>query len=170
MENLLSAFESRLVLRGDAKVQLRPDEKRALESLGYLGGRKPASAAAITPALPDIKNMLPIEAAVEDAADLVSRRKMDAAIGRLREIVSQVPGHSRAHCFLARALRDQSRFDEASAVLRSLLEGRPDDPEGHHELGLTFLAQDQTDDAVAEFTTTLADSIRSTPKRTTIWQ
>ncbi len=156
MESRLSAFESRLVLRGDAKVQLRPDEKRALESLGYLGAGKPASAASSTPVLSDIKDMLPIEAAVEDAADLVSRREMDAAIGRLREIVSQVPSHSRAHCYLARALRDLSRFDEASAVLRSLLEARPDDPEGHHELGLIFLAQERTDDAAFEFTTTLA--------------
>src|SRR5579872_3362675 len=90
MEACLVAFESRLVRRAEVQVQLTPTERRALASLGYVGGTRPAPAAS-TPDLPDIKDMLPYDIAVEDAGELVSQGALDAAISQLREVIQIAP-------------------------------------------------------------------------------
>jgi arylsulfatase A-like enzyme/Flp pilus assembly protein TadD len=156
MESRLAEFESRLNRKGDAPVRLRPEERRALESLGYMGSSKSGPAAPATPNLPDIKDMLPFESAVEDAGELVDRGAVAEAVERLEKIVVDVPGHSKAHCYLADALRHQSKFDEAAEVLRVLLKSKPDAAEAHYGLGLVFLQQGRDDDAVTEFSKTLA--------------
>ncbi|HEY2250203.1 MAG TPA: sulfatase-like hydrolase/transferase [Planctomycetaceae bacterium] len=155
MESRLAQFESRLVLRPSVEVQLRPHEKRALESLGYLGGPAAAAAAPIAANLPDVKDMLPFEAAIDEAADLVNQGALDVAIGKLRAILPHVPAHGKAHYFLAAALRNQSKFDEATKVLRELLDAKPDAVEGHYGLALVWLAQGRDDDAVIELRKTL---------------
>ena len=155
MESQLAQFESRLVLRSGVEVQLRPDEKRALESLGYIGGGKAATAGPVPANLPDIKDMLPFEVVVDDASDMIGQGKLDEAIERLGDVVRRFPGYSKAHCFLAAALRKQSRFDDAAGVLRALLTIKPDAVEAHYNLGLVRLEQGRDDDAVAELLKTL---------------
>jgi arylsulfatase A-like enzyme/Tfp pilus assembly protein PilF len=155
MEARLSEFEGRLENRAEGRVVLRPHERRALESLGYLGGTKSGALAPIRPSLPDIKDMLPFEVVIDDASDMISRENYAAAADRLSDVVGKIAGYSKAHCFLATALRRQSKFDEAATVLRSLLEARPDAVEGHYNLGLTLLEQGRKDEAVVEFERTL---------------
>jgi arylsulfatase A-like enzyme/Tfp pilus assembly protein PilF len=156
MESRLTEFESRLVLHSSAGVQLRPDERRALESLGYLGVAKPGLSSAPEASLPDVKDMLATEVAVDDAGELVSHGEVELAIERLRKIASEVPAHSKAHCYLADALRHQKKYDEAESVLRSYLQTKSEAPEAHYGLALVMLEQGRDDAAVPELTTTLA--------------
>jgi len=88
-----------------------------------MGGGKAGSAGPAVASLPDIKDMLPYEAAVDGAADLVDHGNLDEATDRLRTIIPHVPGHSKAHCFLAAALRNQSKFDEAAGRSSRIAEG-----------------------------------------------
>jgi arylsulfatase A-like enzyme/Flp pilus assembly protein TadD len=155
MASRLAQFESRLVLREGAQVRLKPDERRVLEGLGYMGGPKAAPVNPAVANLPDIKDMLPFDAAVDEAADLVNQGAFDKAIERLRTIIPNVSGHSKAHYFLAAAMRSQSKFEEAADILRDLLKVKPYAVEGHYGLGLVRLGQGRDDDAAAEFLKTL---------------
>lgn len=156
MEARLAELESRFVLRSGASVQLRPAERRALSALGYLGGGNTRPAATPAGALPDIKDMLPLERLVDEAADRVGTGELDAAIERLRNVVRQAPAHSKAHWFLALALRRKGDFEGAAEVLRSLLAANPDSTEGHYGLALVRLEQDRPDEAIEELQKTLA--------------
>lgn len=155
MESRLAELESQLVARADVQVRLTSAERRKLESLGYLTSG-PAATAQNLKGLPDIKDMLPLDVAIDEAAELIEHGEATSAIERLRATIPQTPGHIKAHWNLAFALRQKGEFDEAAAVLRSLLEVRPDAAEGHYGLALVLLQQGRDDDAVAEFRKTLA--------------
>jgi arylsulfatase A-like enzyme/Tfp pilus assembly protein PilF len=155
MESRLSELEARLVWHAAAKMQLRPHEKRALENLGYLGGGNAGRTEQAHPVLADIKDMLPFEAIVDEAADQIARGEFDMAVERLSGVVQRFPGYSKAHCFLATALRKQSHFDAAAGVLRALLDVSPDAVEAHYDLAQVLQEQGQDDEAAAELLKTL---------------
>ncbi len=154
MEALLAEFESRLVPRAGAPVQLSPAERRALASLGYVGGTT------ATPAGPpanfaDIKDMLPFDNAVEDAGELMKKGCLDAAIPRLREVIREAPDHTEAHLYLANAFLQKSEYDEAIDTLLTLIARRPDCRDAHFDLGVALLQRGQPDVAAHEFETAL---------------
>jgi arylsulfatase A-like enzyme/tetratricopeptide (TPR) repeat protein len=156
MSSHLFEFESRLTLRPRTGVQLRPDERRALKSLGYLGGTgTPNEIAPASTPLADVKDMLPYEAAIDRATELIERGDFSRASEMLREAVDKVPGYSKAHCFLATALRRETKLSEAADVLEALLEQKPDAVEGHYNLGIVRLDQGREADAMAEFQKTV---------------
>jgi tetratricopeptide (TPR) repeat protein len=151
MKQSMDEFTSRMRAHAAADVHLTRAERRALESLGYLGGGKnPANSPAAGP-LPDIKDMLPFNAAVEEALKLKSQGSSEQAIERLRVVIQDAPGHLIAHVTLGVMLTDMARLDEAAEVYRSLLSARPGAPGGHYGLAYVALAQGNVEEAIAEY-------------------
>jgi arylsulfatase A-like enzyme/Flp pilus assembly protein TadD len=151
MEAALKAFESRLTIRDESETRLSSAERRALEGLGYLGASRPAPADRPPEDLPDVKDMLAYETAVDEAANLMGAGALDSAIGRLRDVIRAAPRHARAHCLLASALKQTGQLDEGVAVLLDLLAMSPESREGHLGLGLALVERGRTDEALAEF-------------------
>ncbi|MGE5191867.1 MAG: tetratricopeptide repeat protein [Deltaproteobacteria bacterium] len=155
MEDLLSDIESRMVRREEVGVQLSANERRALASLGYAGGAAAVPAGAAPAGLPDVKDMLRFDVAVEESADLIRHGELSAAIGRLRDVIRQAPTHTAAYTFLAEALKRNQDFDEAAEVFAALLTVKPDCREGHYGLGNLLLERGRLDAAIDEFQKTL---------------
>jgi arylsulfatase A-like enzyme/Tfp pilus assembly protein PilF len=155
MASRLAEFEAGLLSRETQKVQLSAAERRALASLGYAGGAGGAPADRQETGLPDVKDMLPFDNAVEDAEKMLKAGAVDEAIGRLREIIRQAPTHTKAHWSLALALVERLDFDEAAKVFATLLAVKPDSRDGHYGLGLVLLQQGRHGEAIPEFKTAL---------------
>jgi arylsulfatase A-like enzyme/Tfp pilus assembly protein PilF len=151
MKRSLDEYRSRMRSHTAAEVQLSHAERRVLESLGYVGAGKRARKAPAAAELPDIKDMLPFNVAVEEALKLKAEGSTNAAIERLKEVVQKAPGHLIAHVTLGVMLTEAARLDEAAEVYRALLSSRPDAPGGHYGLAYVALAQGRVDDAVAEY-------------------
>src|SRR5206468_4203594 len=83
MEADLAKLEASLAIRAEGRIELRPHERRALESLGYLGVKPNEERAPSRPGLPDVKDMLPFEVAVDDASDMIARGDFVEAADRL---------------------------------------------------------------------------------------
>src|SRR5262245_7941923 len=151
METRLADFEARLVRRDAVRVLLSPAERQALASLGYAGAARATPPEKPPGNLPDTKDMLPFDLALEEAMGLFKQGSVDAGIGRLRAIITQEPRYTPAYVHLADALRLKAEYDEATAVLISLLERQPDSREGHFGLGLAAFEQGRIDPAIPEF-------------------
>jgi arylsulfatase A-like enzyme/Tfp pilus assembly protein PilF len=150
MASRLAELESRLAPRAPLAVQLTASERRTLRSLGYLGDSQPVVRGPAPADLSDVKDMLPFDAAVDQAGELLAQKSVDAAIRRLRDVIHHAPGHSKAYWILACALRDQGEFDEALDILHSLSEVKPESREAHYGLALVFVELKQHDEAIAE--------------------
>ena len=150
MESRLADFESRLVPRAEVQVQISAAERRTLASLGYVAGSAKPTVGPIPANLPDVKDMLPFDFAVEECEELIKNGSRDAAIERLRKIVRDAPGHTKAHSTLAWAHWDKSEFAEAIEVFQSLLDHKPDNRDGHLGLASMLLLQDRFEAAIDE--------------------
>ncbi len=148
-------FEARFERLQSIAVQLSANEERALVALGYLGGRKAGRNGAAPAELPDVKDMLPLDNAIDDAMKLAQAGSTAEAIRQLQEVNAKAPRHSDAYWYLAQLLRDASQLDEAERVLRSRLKIDPDSSHGHYGLALVLAQKGEAADAVAEFQRTL---------------
>lgn len=155
MEARLAEFESRLVARAAVSVHLSGAERRALASLGYAGGGAGAATGEAPADLPDVKDMLPFDLALDEALKLIGKGAVEAGIGRLREITRQAPQYTPAYVYLADALRLRAEYDDAVEVLTALLERQPDSRDGHCGLGQVFLDQGRPDLAIPELARSL---------------
>ncbi len=155
MESRLVDFETRLVPRAVVDVQLSPAERRTLASLGYVAGSNGTPDGPVPANLPDVKDMLPFDASVEDAEKLIGRGQLDEAVERLATVVRDAPSHTRANWSLAWALWDRGEFDEAQKVLLRLVAAKPDCRDGHFGLGLMHLKQGRLEGAIIELRKTL---------------
>jgi Tfp pilus assembly protein PilF len=157
LENQLAALEQTMVTRQATAVKLSSSERRALESLGYLGGQsRTRQPDAPGEQLPDVKRMLPIFNKVEAANKLQTEGDAPAAELRLRELVREAPEYLRAQFFLAEALTKQQKFAESRGVLEGVLEHHPDNSEAHFQLGSIYWEQEQFAEAADEFRKSLA--------------
>ncbi|MSR58720.1 MAG: tetratricopeptide repeat protein [Planctomycetaceae bacterium] len=155
MESRLTEFEARLVARSAPDVALTAAEIQALEGLGYAGAGRRAPTGPAPANLPDVKDMLPYDFAVEEALDLMRQGSPEEAIERLRDVVKKAPEFTKTYWFLAVALHNQSQVDEAMQVLLDLLQISPDSRQGHYGLGAMLLEQGRTDEATREFVKTI---------------
>jgi len=150
MDALLTELESRFARREELEVQLSPNDRRKLASLGYVAAGLKAPANPPVGELPDVKDMLPHNAGVEEAAKMARDGATEGAIARLREIIRQAPGLTAAYLVLGTVLRDRGELDEAVAVLRALLDVKPDARGAHQGLGNLLLAQGRLEQAISE--------------------
>ena len=144
MQGLIADFESQLELHTASEVKLTAAERRALSSLGYLGGESRIPNDPATQNLPDVKDMLPYEVLVEAADKMMHQGELEAAIQQYRDVIRDVPAHTSANWSLAQALSRQGKEDDALAVLRAFVALRPDSYQGRFGLGLSLLKQDLT--------------------------
>lgn len=146
----LDEFLKTLVPRKTTTVQLSAEERRALESLGYLGGGSKEQAAG-GEELPDVKEMLPFDVATEDAQELLQAGKIDEAIEKLRAIVAKSPAHLSARIFLGEALLHQANIADAISQYEAVLKLKPDSANGLIHLGVAYTEQGRMDEAIAQF-------------------
>lgn len=152
MESRLANLESAMTLRKSADVQLSPQERRALESLGYLGGAdsgaKPKEDGL---PLPDIKRILPLANAVQNAKNLIKVGSVDEAERELRQLVAAHPEYIDGHVLLAHAMFDQSKYSECEEILRDILRRDADNYHVYFLRGLLDLVHDQQQAAIDKF-------------------
>jgi len=151
MEDRLTALEHSMVTRHGGEVELSPQERRALASLGYLGGKSSVQKPAVPgDVLPDVKRMLPIFNKAEAAHRLLFDGDAPAAEARLRELCREAPAYLPARLYLAEVLTRQENFAESRAVSESVLKLDPDNSDAHFQLAGVFSAQQNFVEAVAE--------------------
>jgi tetratricopeptide (TPR) repeat protein len=85
----------------------------------------------------------------------VQEGNLAAAKTVLEKALGLSPSLARAHFFYAKVLRNQGRYDDAAAHLRTVLEQYPRDRVVHDELGRIYFLQRRYGDAIAEFDATL---------------
>lgn len=160
----LEDFERGLVERTAKPVQLTPREQRALESLGYLGGRRTPDAADLRDA-PDVKEMLPFNVAAQDALDILRAGDAETAITRFRAIIAESPQHVPARVFLGEALEQQGRVDEALGYYAEVLKLKPDHVDALLHLATARAAQGHSEEALNYFDEVLRISPELTSAR-----
>lgn len=164
LEKLLADFEGKLVERTAKPVQLTPREQKALESLGYLGGRRTPDAADLRNA-PDVKEMLPFDVASQEALDTLRAGDVAKAIEQLRMIVADSPTHLSSRLFLGEALEQDGRIDEALGFYRDVLRLKPDHVDALTHLGSARAAQGHAEEALNYFDEALRLSPEATSAR-----
>jgi arylsulfatase A-like enzyme/Tfp pilus assembly protein PilF len=162
MERQLKELEQRMTSREAPGIQLTAREQRALESLGYLGGKASSSAGVLpeSDSLPDVKEMLGFDVASQDALDLLERGKVDDAIERLRDVVASAPKHVASRLFLGQALEAAGRLDEALTFYDDALKLQPDSLDAHVRSGVALAEKQRYRDAMAR----LDESVRLDPQ------
>jgi arylsulfatase A-like enzyme/tetratricopeptide (TPR) repeat protein len=158
----LDEIEQKLVVRDAAAVVLTADERRVLESLGYVAGGRPEKDSQNVPSatLPDVKDMVPIDVSVLETLDLTHAGKHDEARERLRSIVASAPNHVTSRIYLGEMLEHDGKFEEAVALYREALKIKPDCVNAHIHLGTARITQGRPDAAIAH----LDDALKIDPE------
>lgn len=157
LEDQLAALEQTMVTRQVTAVELSPQQRRALSSLGYLGGQSSVPKP-VEPGeqLPDVKRMLPLYHTFEAANRLLLDGDAPAAEKRLRELSREAPDYLPVQVCLAAALTKQKRFAESREISESVLKRDPGNWDAHFQLGSVCWEQQQFAEAVKEFRESLA--------------
>lgn len=103
-------------------VSLSAEQRRALMSLGYVGGRGAAPEAAEWHRLPDIKTMLPLVQMANDAQTLITEGRAAQALPLAQRLVQRDPDNPTFQLLLATALGALGRIEEAEPLLTRILE------------------------------------------------
>jgi arylsulfatase A-like enzyme/Flp pilus assembly protein TadD len=164
LDKLLAEFEAKLVERTAKPVQLTPREQKALESLGYLGGRRTPDAADLRNA-PDVKEMLPFEVAAQEALDTLCAGDVAQAISLFRTIVADSPTHIPSRVFLGEALEQAGRVDEALVFYHEALKLKPDHVDALTHVGVARAAQGHPEESLTYFDEALRFSPEATSAR-----
>jgi arylsulfatase A-like enzyme/Tfp pilus assembly protein PilF len=165
MDQMLVDFESRMAIREAAEVQLSPRERRALRSLGYLGGGSNAANATAGAELPDVKQMLAYDVSAQAAIDLLHAGRVEEARTKLQEIVDATPNHVASRVFLGETYAHQGDLTAAVTWYEAALKIKPDNPDALVHLGTAYVAQDRISDAIARFEDALQIDEESTAAR-----
>jgi len=144
----------------DAARQMSAQDRRNLESLGYVAGTADLSADELD--LFDPTGPAPREHAAENhlmsqVTELLSRQMYDQAATLLRQMIARPDREPYwwAHKTLGNALSYQGKFEEALAAYREALALRPDDGETHSAIGFCLGSLKRVDEAIAEYETAL---------------
>ncbi len=95
---------------------LSEEQRRQLESLGYLGGGAGAQAARVAPDLPDPRQRVGLAAQLHAAAGRIQRGECATALRELQRIVAEDPHNFPALTLAGQCLRDAGRHAEALAL------------------------------------------------------
>jgi arylsulfatase A-like enzyme/Tfp pilus assembly protein PilF len=152
MEEKLAALERSMAMRQGESVELSPQERRALTSLGYLGGQNSRNAVAASgDQLPDVKRMLPVQNAVDRARKKFSSGQLAEAERESRSILTDTPNYVEAELLLAESLAAQEEFAAAREVLDRILARDARQSKAHFQIGLMEIAQNRRESAVQHF-------------------
>lgn len=156
MQQLLADLEAQMTPVDVSDVALTEADRRALESLGYLGGRRaPASESAA--ALPDVKDMIRVYNAEIAARKLMSAGQTDAAVAELLTLIANAPDYLPARLTLGAAYQMQNRLDEAAAVYEETLRIDPHSHDAHFDLAKLAAGRGDTDAAIEHYRAAIAE-------------
>lgn len=164
LEQQLTELEKGFTLRSAREVQLTQRQRRALESLGYLGGNGQSNSTEDLNT-PDVKEMLPFDRAAQAGLDLMQAGNLTAAEQTLRAIVTDSPRHLSSKVFLGEVLERQGRLDEALAFYGAALQQKPDHIDALIHLGTARVAQGHYEEALTQFDEALRLDRNSTAAR-----
>lgn len=156
LESRLASLEKNMRRRSSADVQLSPREQRALESLGYLGEKNDATAAAKSgEALPDIKRLLPLDNRAKAALRDMKEGRPEEAERQLRQLAIDAPAFLKAKLYLAKVLNQLGKYAESRDLSHCVLSDDPESFEARFELGTSDLAEGHTAESIQEFNAAL---------------
>ncbi len=150
-EQQLAELEGKMTSRHEAGIQLSPREQRTLASLGYAANSKSATPAELFSSLPDIKDMMVHFNELDDARELLEGGSVQAAIDRLKTLVTVAPHYEMAQVILGDALIQQKKFDAAEEQFRSILKQNPESEMAYSHLGDALAAQGKFEEAVQNY-------------------
>jgi len=152
MEARLAKLERQMTRRSGDEVQISAQEKRVLESLGYLGGgRSPDISRVPGEPLPDIKRILPLFNAVDAIQHQILEGHGIQAETAARELVARSPDFTEGQLVLGESLLLQSKYDECRELLEQILARNPDNSKAHFQRGMLESAQGHGAAAVGHF-------------------
>ncbi|MBL8851057.1 MAG: sulfatase-like hydrolase/transferase, partial [Planctomycetaceae bacterium] len=126
MEAALQDLESRLQIREAAATALAPEERRALESLGYVAG---SATAAQSPhkldELHDMKDMIGHLNDYRAAVELLHERRWEEAAAILVRVTAAAPDYFKAQTNLGTCYAQLQRFDEAATAFERAIALQP---------------------------------------------
>jgi arylsulfatase A-like enzyme/Flp pilus assembly protein TadD len=150
LAELLEQLREKMRPASADSMNLTPDDRRILASLGYVGGRssKPPAPAE---QLPDVKDMLPHYVRLSEARARADDGEVVAAIEMVREILDQAPRYSTARLFLGDLLVRERLFDAAAGEYAAVASDQPDNAEAHAFLANALAAQGLFQDSVPHY-------------------
>jgi tetratricopeptide (TPR) repeat protein len=152
MELALSEMEGKMLLQESENIQLSEQERRTLQSLGYLGhsDSRPGDSA-VGQSLIDVKDMLQHDVDARVGYNLMQAGKIDEAVESLRPVVERSPGHAASRLFLGQALELKGDVTGAMAAYEQALAIKPDHLDALVRLGAAYGSQGQFEKAIQYF-------------------
>lgn len=126
LEAALRDLEAGMTIREAAATALGPDERRALESLGYVAGAGRSAAPPATDQLHDIKDTIVHLNAYRAAVELLHEHRWDDAAAILASITAAIPDYFKAQSNLGTCYAQLRRFDEAAAAFERAVALQPE--------------------------------------------
>lgn len=85
---------------------------------------------------------------VDDALDLIKKRRFDQAINKLQKEIEEDPGYAELHYMLGRAYYEKGVYDSAATELEDALDRKRNHNEAQYYRALTYIAEEQYEDAL----------------------
>lgn len=127
--------------------RISTEERKKLESLGYISGTQSAKPRVFTKAL-DLKTMLPLQNRMLTAVANYRARGGSEAVTQLRSIVEESPGFVLVYRHLATIYKETGRVDKAIEILEYGLKRNPGNTELMSKLGIMLAETLQPDKAI----------------------
>lgn len=157
----LAALEDKLVKKEAAAVKLDSSSRKALESLGYMGGG--GSRKKETSSLRNPEEAVWMRREFIRAVEECRQGHTAAAELKLKKLIKESPESYAFHYKLARILYDQGRFREALGEFREMARMSPEEYRTHYNLGKTLLKLSQYQAAIRELQAALKLDPDQTP-------
>jgi len=153
LQAILEQMQDEFVPLSTGNVSLSDKDRQILASFGYIGGSTEGSAEAMaTEALPDMKDMLPFQAKIDEVQKLKNAGQLDEALTLVREVVAATtPRYPMAEVMLGDLLQRQGAAEEAAAVYEALLKRQPECVKARSHLGDLHSSQGRWDQAAEEY-------------------
>ncbi|HEX9637211.1 MAG TPA: tetratricopeptide repeat protein [Acidobacteriota bacterium] len=155
----LDRLRSQLTPQGGAQAPqatLDTEQRRQLQSLGYLGLTTAAADQAGADSLPDPKDKITLFARVEQALRLAGAGQADSAIATFREVLAENPESEAVKSLLGFTYLTAGRFQEAVQLYSELLQAFPENGDYHYNLAYAFLRLERRDEGLRELDAALA--------------
>ena len=150
-ENLLDAVCGKMHPTTADAVNLSPDDKQILASLGYVTGPTANEFVRDNNRLPDVKEMLPYYVKLSAARHQAAQGRIDVAIEMIRSILNEAAGYSTARLYLGDLLVRQKQFDQALQEYAAVAREQPDNAEAHSSWANVLAAKGEFQESVTHY-------------------
>ncbi len=144
----LAAIEDNMVKKEAAPVQLNNSSRKALESLGYMGGG--GSRKKETSSLRNPEEAIWMRREFIRAVEEYRQGHTAAAVSSLKKLIKESPESYAFHYKLAKIFYDHGRFREARGEFQEMARMAPEEYRTHYNLGKTLLKLGRYPAAIGE--------------------